>query len=77
MVPQLIATVVAGAYGFIGTFILLKIIDRVMGLRVSPEQEDAGLDLSIHGESAGYRLVTITHTVSHTNVAASEPVGHR
>jgi ammonium transporter, Amt family len=30
--------------------ILLKIIDMVIGLRVSDEQEREGLDLSLHGE---------------------------
>lgn len=40
--------VLAGA----GTFILLKVVDVLVGLRVSPEDEDAGLDLTQHGESA-------------------------
>ncbi len=33
------------------TFILLKVIDMVMGLRVTKEQEVEGLDISLHGES--------------------------
>jgi Amt family ammonium transporter len=37
----------------IGTFILLKIIQATIGLRVSTEEEHSGLDLSQHGES-GY-----------------------
>ena len=32
------------------SFILLKIIDVVIGLRVTPEQEVEGLDLVLHGE---------------------------
>jgi Amt family ammonium transporter len=36
-----------------GTLILLLIVDKIMGLRVTPEQEQAGLDLSQHGEE-GY-----------------------
>jgi Amt family ammonium transporter len=35
-----------------GTFLLLKLVDAVVGLRVSEEQETIGLDLSQHGESA-------------------------
>lgn len=38
------------AYSAIATFILLKIIDLVIGLRVSVEDERMGLDLSQHGE---------------------------
>jgi Amt family ammonium transporter len=34
------------------TFVLLKVVDRVMGLRVSEEDETLGLDLSQHGENA-------------------------
>ena len=38
-------------YGFIVSYILLVIIDKVIGLRVSEEQEREGLDISLHGES--------------------------
>jgi Amt family ammonium transporter len=37
-------------YGFVMSFILLKIIDMTMGLRVTEEQEREGLDISLHGE---------------------------
>jgi Amt family ammonium transporter len=40
-------------YSFAMTFIILKILDWTMGLRVSEEHEISGLDLSQHGE-AGY-----------------------
>jgi ammonium transporter, Amt family len=35
----------------VGTFVLLKIVDVVIGLRVSEEQEREGLDVSLHGET--------------------------
>ena len=35
----------------IATFIILKVLDMVIGLRVSPEEEREGLDLTQHGES--------------------------
>ena len=38
-------------YCAIVTFVLLKIIDAVMGLRVDEEEEVTGLDYSIHGET--------------------------
>ncbi len=37
-------------YGFVVSFILLKIIDLTIGLRVTEEQEREGLDISLHGE---------------------------
>ncbi|MGB7542392.1 MAG: ammonium transporter, partial [Burkholderiales bacterium] len=35
----------------IGSYILLKLIDMVIGLRVTEEEEREGLDVSLHGES--------------------------
>jgi Amt family ammonium transporter len=40
------------ALAAVGTFILLKVVDALVGLRVTAEDEDAGLDLTQHGESA-------------------------
>jgi len=40
-------------YSFAMTFIILKVLDWTMGLRVSEDQEISGLDISQHGE-AGY-----------------------
>ena len=37
-------------YGFVVSYILLKVIDMVIGLRVTEEQEREGLDISLHGE---------------------------
>jgi len=49
---QLISVVAAWVYSFGVTFIILKVLDAVMGLRVSEEDEVQGLDLSLHGERA-------------------------
>ena len=38
-------------YGFAASFIILKIIDMTMGLRVTEDQEREGLDIALHGES--------------------------
>ena len=35
----------------IGTFIILKVIDMIIGLRVSPEVEVEVLDINLHGET--------------------------
>ncbi len=48
---QLKGVAVTVIYGGAVSFIILKIIDMTMGLRVSEEQEREGLDISLHGES--------------------------
>ena len=36
----------------VGTFLIVKLVDKLIGLRVDQEDESAGLDLSQHGERA-------------------------
>ncbi len=50
---QIVAVVVTWVFSIVMTFILLKILDATMGLRVSQEDEIEGLDVSQHGEE-GY-----------------------
>ncbi|KAA2215239.1 ammonium transporter [Teichococcus oryzae] len=50
---QLYAVAATFVFTAIGTFIILKAIDLVMGLRVSEEEEREGLDVSLHGERLG------------------------
>ena len=52
VVNQLIACAIAWALAVVGTLLILKICDLVLGLRVSVENEVEGLDLSMHGEEA-------------------------
>jgi Amt family ammonium transporter len=52
---QVIAVVVTMAFSFIVSYILFKILDATMGLRVSAEDEVAGLDITEHQET-GYSL---------------------
>jgi Amt family ammonium transporter len=52
LASQLIAVGVVAAFAFFGSYLLLKAINVFSPLRVSPEEEDAGLDLSQHGEEA-------------------------
>ena len=49
---QIKAVVITIIWGGIASFVLLKIIDMVIGLRVSEEVEREGLDLAVHGEAA-------------------------
>jgi ammonium transporter, Amt family len=48
---QLKGVAVTVVYGLVVSFVILKVIDMTMGLRVSEEQEREGLDISLHGES--------------------------
>jgi Amt family ammonium transporter len=49
---QIIAVLVIAAYSFLGSYLLLKFINIFSPLRVSPEDEEKGLDLAEHGEEA-------------------------
>jgi ammonium transporter, Amt family len=52
---QLLAVAVVIPFSFFGSLALLKLVNLFSPLRVSPEAEDAGLDVSEHGEEA-YQL---------------------
>ncbi len=48
---QVLDVVVAVGYAFVVTYILAKVVDKVMGLRVDEKEEYVGLDISQHGET--------------------------
>ena len=54
---QAIGVLISWALAIVGTLIILKICDALLGVRVSAEQELEGLDVSMHGEE-GYNLET-------------------
>ena len=49
---QAIGVCATAAFAGIGTLVLLKIVDAVVGLRVSTDEEREGLDIVLHGEQA-------------------------
>jgi Amt family ammonium transporter len=49
---QVLSVAIAIAYTFVATFIILKVTNIFIKLRVSPDEETQGLDLSQHGETA-------------------------
>ncbi len=53
LTSQAIAVGATIAYSAVATFILLKVIDVVVGLRVSADEEREGLDVVLHGEQLG------------------------
>ncbi len=52
LVAQAIGAAVVLSWAFIGGLVLFKVLDLVMGIRVSPEEELAGLDIEEHGTPA-------------------------
>ena len=52
LVIQLGAAALVAAFAFVGTYLVAKLLDVVVGLRVSPKEEEVGLDISEHGERA-------------------------
>jgi ammonium transporter, Amt family len=51
---QTVAVLIAWTLAIVGTLLILAIVDRTVGLRVSSEHETQGLDLSQHGEEGYY-----------------------
>lgn len=49
---QIIGHGAAWIYVFVVTFVIAKVIDMTIGLRMEEETEERGLDLSFHGEEA-------------------------
>jgi ammonium transporter, Amt family len=51
VVNQVIGIVIVFVYCAVVSFVILKIIDAIIGLRVSKEVEQEGLDIALHGEA--------------------------
>lgn len=52
LVHQLIAVGATITYAVIATFVIVKVVDVILGIRVPTESEELGLDLAVHGEAA-------------------------
>ncbi|MGA3298176.1 MAG: ammonium transporter [Candidatus Bathyarchaeia archaeon] len=52
LIIQVFGVVVVGFFAFVGTYVLLRVINVFTQVRVSPKDEDAGLDISQFGEEA-------------------------
>ena len=52
IVTQAVAVGATVLYAAGGTFVIVKVVDLVLGLRVAEKDEELGLDLSVHGEAA-------------------------
>src|SRR5581483_8451670 len=49
---QGVTVLAVAVYSFVATYVILKLVDGLIGLRISPEEEATGLDLSQHNERA-------------------------
>jgi Amt family ammonium transporter len=49
---QAIGVVMVGVYSFVLTWIIGKILDKIMGLRITDEDEVSGIDFAVHAETA-------------------------
>jgi Amt family ammonium transporter len=52
---QLVAVGATVGFSALATFVIVKVVEVVLGLRVDSEAEEVGLDLAVHGEAA-YQL---------------------
>ena len=52
LVDQVVASVVTLAYSFVVSLVIAKLVEMTIGLRATDEQQDVGLDLSLHAETA-------------------------
>ncbi len=55
LLNQAIGVLIAWCIAAVGTYVILRIVDAVIGLRIPPDDEIMGLDLSQHGEE-GYNI---------------------
>lgn len=73
LVKQLISIVITYVIAGIGTFVILKILEATVGLRVSAESEMQGVDLGEHGEEAYGNAYTQSTPID--DEESSVPVG--
>jgi Amt family ammonium transporter len=71
---QIVATAFTVAFAGVGTFVIIKVIDVVIGLRVPEATEEAGLDVAVHGETAYVPWAgTVNGSGSVMSVSGAEP----
>ena len=86
IVKQAASLAAAATYSFVVTFCLLKLVDALVGLRVTTDEEEIGLDLSQHGERGyimgagefgGVHEVNANAAIPPLSTMATEPVSDR
>eukprot|EP01113_Clastostelium_recurvatum_P019579 TRINITY_DN230_c0_g1_i1.p1 TRINITY_DN230_c0_g1~~TRINITY_DN230_c0_g1_i1.p1 ORF type:complete len:443 (-),score=98.98 TRINITY_DN230_c0_g1_i1:57-1385(-) len=69
---QVLAVVVVAAYAGVVTFVIAKIIQKTIGLKIEITQEETGLDLTYHGEYAYHNLWLIGPEPAYENLNSVE-----
>ncbi|MFP2960060.1 ammonium transporter, partial [Myxococcus sp. 1LA] len=67
---HMLALVLVSVFSFAGSFLLYKVVDRIVPLRVTHEHEEEGLDLSQHGETVGESVIAPVPQPAPTATAA-------
>jgi Amt family ammonium transporter len=52
VLTQLVAVAATIAYAIVATFVIVKVVDLILGIRISAKEEELGIDLAVHGEVA-------------------------
>ncbi len=73
---QILAVVVTAGFSAVGTLAILKVVDALVGLRATADEEREGLDINLHGED-GYAIGNPSFGRADVMVAAesAEPAG--
>ena len=74
---QLISVVATWAFAAAATFVILKVVAMVIPLRLSAEDEEAGLDITQHGEDAYPDFVLTATSAGHARTGKAIPVATR
>jgi ammonia channel protein AmtB len=69
---QIAGVVFSAAWSFVFTWLLAMIIDKTIGLRVSDDHEEQGLDMSIHGEKLPYYNEPMAKEGSNNSLSSSQ-----
>ena len=72
MLTQIIGVVAAAAFAVVLSLAILYVIDKTIGLRVTPDEEREGLDTALHGES-GYEMGSTGAGEAHYEAVEPEP----
>jgi Amt family ammonium transporter len=52
VLTQIVAVAATIAYAVVATFVIVKVVDVILGIRISAKDEELGMDLAVHGEVA-------------------------
>ncbi len=75
LVTQLTGIITVAAYVFITITVIFKLLDKIIGLRVSPQEEISGLDMEEHGLASSYAdFMPVAEYLPHSHTGTFEPI---